>query len=77
LDSPVTSSACPPLSWEPDEPGQILRLNRFRAQHPGIAIGAELGYWQALLPARDGEIVITRYQLKDLLDRLDTLTGSQ
>jgi hypothetical protein len=71
----VTGPARPALSLAPDEPDQVPRLHRFRAEHPGIAIHAGLGYWQALLPQRAGEIVITRYLLKDLLDKLDALTG--
>jgi hypothetical protein len=71
----VNGSVHPALSLLPDEPDQVLRLNRFRAQHPGIAIRAGLGYWQALLPEPAGETVITRYELKELLDKLDTLTS--
>jgi hypothetical protein len=71
----VNGSVRPGLSLVPDEPDQVLRLNQFRAQHPGIAIRAGLGYWQALLPECAGEIVVTRYQLKELLDRLDALTS--
>ncbi len=65
----------PALSPVPDEPDQVPRLNRFRDDHPGVAIRAGLGYWQALVPERNGETVITRYRLKELLDKLDTLTG--
>jgi hypothetical protein len=71
----VNGAVCPALSLVPDEPDQIVRLNRFRAQHPGIAIHAGPGYWQALLPERAGEVVVTRYQLKELLDKLDSLTS--
>lgn len=71
----MSGSVRPALSLGPDEPDQILRLNRFRAQHPGIAIHAGPGYWQALLPEHADEIVVTRYQLKELLDTLDALTS--
>ncbi len=33
------------------------------------------GTMQARIPRPDGEIVITRYTLRELLDRLDELTG--
>ena len=71
----MNGSIRPALSLVPDEPDRSLRLNRFRAQHPGIAIRAGLGYWQALLPERAGETVVTRYQLRELLDELDALTS--
>lgn len=71
----MNSSVRPALSLAPDEPDQILRLNRFRAQHPGIAIHAGPGYWQALMPEHAGQTVVTRHQLKELLDKLDALTS--
>ena len=59
----------------PGDKDEVSRLNRFRDDHPGIDIRAGLGYWQALVPERNGgETVITRYRLKELLDKLDTLT---
>jgi len=60
---------------EPGDQDQVPRLNRFRQDHPGIAIRAGLGYWQAQLPEPNGELVITRYRLEDLLNKLDTLTA--
>ena len=57
------------------EPDQLLRLARFRAAHPEVIIGdGGFGTVQALLPEPDGEILITRYTLRELLDRLDELT---
>jgi hypothetical protein len=60
---------------EPGDQDQVPRLTRFRQDHPGIAIRAGLGYWQAQLPEPSGETVITRYRLEDLLNKLDTLTA--
>ena len=40
-----------------------------------MTIGAGHGWWQALIPEPDGERVITRYTLRELLDKLDQLTG--
>ena len=57
------------------EPGQLLRLARFRAAHPEVIIGdGGFGTVQARIPELDGETVITRYTLRELLDRLDELT---
>ena len=59
-----------------EEPGQVLRLARFREQHPDVIIGTgEFGTWEARIPEPAGETVTTRYNLRDLLDRLDELTG--
>ena len=57
----------------PDELDQVLRLSRFRQEHPGVAIGAGDGWWQARIPEPNGEIVTTRYTLRALLDKLDKL----
>jgi len=70
--SPLTC----PLLRTADEPGQILRLDQFRRDHADVTIGAGNGWWQALIPEPDGERVITRYTLRDLLDKLDQLTGT-
>lgn len=59
----------------PDEQDQVLRLSRFCQDHPGVAIGAGNGWWQARIPEPNGEIVTTRYTLRALLDKLDELLG--
>lgn len=59
----------------PDEQDQVLRLSRFRQDHPGVTIGAGNGWWQARIPEPNGEIVTTRYTLRALLDKLDELLG--
>ena len=60
------------------EPDQLLRLARFRAAHPEVIIGdGGFGTVQALIPEPDGETVITRYTLQELLDRPDELTAEQ
>ncbi len=64
-----------PLSLVPGDLDQVLRLNQYRRDHPGVTICAGHGYWQAQIPQRNGETVITRYQLRELLDKLDALTG--
>lgn len=67
--------ARPALRLVPDEPDQVMRLARFREAHPGVVIGAGRGWWQAVIPEANGEQVITRYTLHELLDRLDEMTG--
>ena len=59
----------------PDELEQVMRLARFRQAHPAVMVGAGRGWWQAVIPQANGEQVITRYTLGQLLDRLDELTG--
>lgn len=65
-----------PLGLASDEPDQVLRLQAFRAAHPEVIIGdGGFGTLQARIPEPNGEIVITRYRLVELLDKLDDLTG--
>jgi hypothetical protein len=62
------------LGIAPDEPDQVLRLGRFREEHPDVIIGDRgFGTWQARIPEPDGETVIIRYTLRELLDKLDEL----
>jgi hypothetical protein len=62
--------------FAPDEPDQVVRLRRFRQAHPEVIIGdGGFGTMQARLLTPSGEIVATRYTLRELLDRLDTLTA--
>jgi hypothetical protein len=68
----------PRLRIMPDEPDQAPRLEAFRAAHPDVIIEpGGFGTWQALIPEPNGETVATRYTLRELLDRLDELTGPQ
>ena len=68
------------MSWRAlrlarEEPGQVLRLYAFRAAHPEVIIGdAGFGVWQARIPEPDGERIISRYTLHELLDRLEEFT---
>jgi hypothetical protein len=65
----------PPLSLAPREPDQVPRLQQFRSNHPDVVIGTTgpAGAWQARVPEERGEVVKTRYALRDLLDELDAL----
>ena len=72
----MNGPAWPPLSRLPYEPDQVLRLREFRAAHPGVIVEAgEFGTWQGRIPEPNGETVINRHLLRELLDKLDTLTG--
>ena len=52
------------------------RLARIRAERPDIFIGdGGFGTWQAIIPEENGETVITRYILGELLDKLDEVLG--
>jgi hypothetical protein len=62
------------LGLAPKEPDQVIRLHRFRQDHPAVIIGdGGFGTFQALIPEENGETVITRYILRELLDKLDDL----
>jgi hypothetical protein len=61
------------LRTVPDEPDQVVRLRYFRKEHPGVSIYTGLGYWQARVPEANGETIVTRYLLGELLDKLDTI----
>lgn len=73
------TGGCAGMSWDVlrllrDEPDQVLRLRAFRAAHPEVIIGdGGFGVWQARIPKSDGEQVISRYRLGELLDKLDEL----
>ena len=55
----------------------MLRLSRFREEYPAVVIGAANGWWQAVIPEPNGEIVTTRYTLRALLgDKLDELLSA-
>ena len=53
---------------------QVVRLERFRQAHPEVIVGdGGFGTVQARIPELNGETVITRYTLRELLDKLDEL----
>ena len=62
----------PALEYE-----QLVRLAEFRVLHPAVVVG-ELGFdwWQARIPEENGETVVTRRTLPELLDRLAVLLAS-
>jgi len=59
-----------------EEPDQVLRLQALRVAHPEVIIrDGGFGVWQARIPEPNGEHVISRHTLRELLDKLDELTG--
>jgi hypothetical protein len=56
------------------EPDEVVRLQAFRQQYPHVTIGMiSAKAWQACVcEPDDGKTVITRRELKDLLDSLKT-----
>ena len=68
-----------PPGLAPVDEDQLPRLAAFRAVHPEVVIG-DLGFgkvWQARIPEPDGETVVTRYRLGDLLSKLGELLGER
>jgi hypothetical protein len=71
----VTAGVRPALSLVPVDEDQVPRLRRFRKARPEVVIDTSFGVWQARIPEKTGETVITRHLLRHLLDRLDEMTG--
>jgi hypothetical protein len=66
--------SCPVLWAVPGEPDQLVRLTAFRAAHADVRIyPVHRDVWQADISEPDGQTVITRYTLRELLDRLHEL----
>ena len=61
----AVTDACAPAD-------QAHRLKRFRQEHPEVEI-IKHGPWEATVPEPDGERTIVRWELRDLLGRLDEL----
>jgi hypothetical protein len=74
----VTGPVRPALRLAVADEDQVMRLAALRAAHPEVVIEAgEFGTWQARIPEENGETTITRHMLCPLLDKLDSLFGSQ
>jgi hypothetical protein len=58
----------------PEEPDQVIRLQRFRAAHPGVMVQpGQFATWEARITEADGETTIVRHTLRELLDKLAEL----
>jgi hypothetical protein len=72
----VTPRTRPALALAPAGDDQVKRLALFRAAHPEVRVSAiSRQAWQAIIPELDGETVITRRDLKDLLDRAEVMVA--
>jgi hypothetical protein len=54
---------------------QVPRKLAFEAAHQNVEILYRGAYWKAVVRGGTGETVVTRIELRELLDRLDELTG--
>jgi hypothetical protein len=51
----IDGHARPAQRLLPDELEQAVRLARFRQAHPGEMVGPGRAWWQAVIPAANGE----------------------
>lgn len=52
---------------------QVPRRQAFEAAHPEVEITYHGPYWKAVITEEAGQTVVTRYELKDVLDKLEAL----
>lgn len=60
---------------EPNCGDQVPRRLAYERAHPNTRITYLGPYWQAVIPEDNGETVITRYELRGLLDKLESMDG--
>ena len=58
---------------EPEYVDQVPRRQAYEAVHPNVEIIYLGRFWQAIIREDKGETIITRYELKQLLDKLEEL----
>lgn len=69
---PWTSTSCLLRAAGGDDFDQGHRRRAFEAQHPEAFIGMiASGTWQARIREENGETVVTRWFLRDLMDELE------
>jgi len=61
---------------EPDYVDQVPRRLAYEAAHPHVEILYLGPYWQAIIREQAGQTVITRYELRGLLDKLESLDAA-
>lgn len=61
------------VSGEPDYGDQVPRLIAWARTHPDVSVEYRRPHWQALIPEENGETVITRMSLRQLMDTLEKL----
>jgi hypothetical protein len=52
---------------------QVARRITFEKAHPEVEIVCLRPAWQAVIPTENGQTILTRYDLRPLLDALDVL----
>ena len=57
----------------PEYVDQVPRRQAYEAAHPDVEIIYRGPYWKAVITEQTGQTVITRYELKDVLDKLEAL----
>ncbi len=58
---------------EPEYVDQVPRRAAYEAAHPNVEIIYLGPYWQAIIREDAGQTIITRYELRGLLDKLEAL----
>ncbi len=58
---------------EPEYADQVPRRLEYEKAHPNVEILYLGPYWQAIIREGDGQTIITRIHLRDLLDKLEAL----
>jgi len=58
---------------DPEFVDQVPRRQAYEAAHPDVEITYHGPYWKAVIPEGTGHTVITQYELKDVLDKLEAL----
>jgi hypothetical protein len=59
----------------PADDRALIRREQICAAHPELRISAGTGYWQAEITEPHGKTVITRFDLDELLNRVEQLLG--
>ena len=62
-----------PVTGEPEYADQVPRRQAYEADHPDVKITYHGPHWKAVITEETGRTVITRYELKDVLDKLEAL----
>jgi hypothetical protein len=61
------------LRGEPDYIDQVPRRQAYEKTHPNVEILYLGPCWQAIIREESGQTIITRYELRGLLDKLESL----
>jgi hypothetical protein len=56
---------------EPEFVDQVPRRQAYEDAHPEVEIAYHGPYWKASVTEETGQTTVTRYELKDLLDKLE------